>query len=690
LQKLLQGIQKFKTLLSGIDMTQGKPWKKLILFTLPLLIGNLFQQLYSTADAMILGRVVGVNALAAVGASVSIFFLIMVIMMGISMGVGVMVSQYFGAKKREELSRTIGAAITITAILGVVIMVVMPFVTRPLLVALDTPPDILDDSVLYMNILIWGILGLAYFNILSGILRGMGDAFSPLVYLAFASILNVVLNLILIAGLGLGVWGAAIGTVFAQGLTAVLCLRRLMKMRDVFDFKLEYLWPQREFVSQVLKLGVPAAASQALFALAMIAVQPLANDFGELFLATNFIIMRIDGFVMMPIFSFGMAMTVYTGQNVGAGKSDRLGIGLKQCILMSLATAIAILAIILPFGRFIAMAFIDPREVGAAEVIALSQVGLRILALGYVGLSVNMVLWGMIRGAGDAMSPLWGAVINTVAVRVPVAYLLVYLMARPEALWLSLLIAWLTNLLLGVLAYRFGKWRTKGIVGKPTQNKDAEKRDKEAIMNTLTVISTRYSHKEKFITGVAVPLSDLELIAQAALDAPSGVNRQTVQLIILPDRESIAPLASIAPTAGMQTAPAAIAILTDSSLNPPDAVPLELSGFAASRRKCSGDSLPAERRGLGQRPISFEKEDYSAAMQNILIAATALGYSSLWLDSPFFSEDVQIAAREALGTPDSFHLWAVIPIGKPDGEGSRREKLPFTQRVSYGRYGSTK
>jgi len=463
---LIQGIQKFKALLSGIDMTRDKPWKKLLLFTFPLLIGNLFQQLYSTADAVILGRVVGVHALAAVGASMSIFFLIVVIMMGISIGVGVMVSQYFGAKKREELSRTIGAAITITAVLGVVIMVVMPFVTRPLLVLLDTPEDILDYSVLYMNVLIFGILGLAYFNILSGILRGMGDAFSPLVYLAFASILNIILNFVLVAGLGLGVFGAAIGTVFTQGVTAVLCMRRLMKMRDVFDFKLEYLWPRRDFVNQVLKLGAPAAASQALFAIAMIAVQPLANSFGELFLATNVIIMRIDGFVMMPIFSFGMAMTVFTGQNVGAGKLDRLGPGLKQCILMSFATAVAILLIILPLGRFIAMAFVDTDTAYAQDIIDLSQVGLRILVAGYLGLSVNMVLWGMIRGAGDAMTPLWGAVINTMAVRVPVAYLLVRLMARPEALWVSLLIAWLTNLLLGVLAYRFGKWRNKGIVGK--------------------------------------------------------------------------------------------------------------------------------------------------------------------------------------------------------------------------------
>ena len=204
-------------------------------------------------------------------------------------------------------------------------------------------------------------------------------------------------------------------------------------------------------------------------------------------------------------------------------------------------------------------------------------------------------------------------------------------------------------------------------------------------MNTLTAISNRYSHKEKFLTNITIPLSDLEKIAQAALDAPSGVNRQTVQLIILPDKESVASLAHIAPTAGMQTVTAAIAVLTDGTRTPAGAIALASSGLADSHGKLP----PAEQRDLNN-PITFEKEDYSAAVQNILLAATALGYSSLWLDSPFFSNAAQKAARETLGTPDSFHLWAVIPIGKPEAEGGRREKLPFAQRVSYKRYGGAK
>jgi len=450
-------------------MTKGNPWKSLLLFTVPLLIGNLFQQMYSTADAIILGRFVGDDALAAVGASMSFFFLIMVVMMGISMGVGVMVAQYFGAKKREELSRTVGAALTITTVIGVMMMVAAPFVTRPLLTLMETPAEILDDSVMYMNILMLGVLGLAYFNILSGILRGMGDAFSPLLYLAFASVLNIILNLILIPTFG--VWGAAIGTVFAQGLTSLLCLRRLMKMRDTFDMSIKYLKPQKKYVQQVLRLGIPTAASQAIFAVAMMVIQPLANNLHNYFpgfLAANIIVMRMDGFVMMPNFSFGNAISVYAGQNIGAGKIERVSQGVKQCAMMALGTAVVLVSIVLLFSRPIAGVFTD-----TPEVIEMAMRFLRILAIGYIVFSLNMVLWGAIRGAGDAITPLWGSVVNTLVVRVPTAFLFVHLLGTPEALMYSLLTAWVTNAMLGAAAYRFGKWRTKGIVQRDKQDDTA-------------------------------------------------------------------------------------------------------------------------------------------------------------------------------------------------------------------------
>lgn len=456
-------MQQFKKLISAVDMTEGRPWEKLLLFTAPLLVGNLFQQMYSTADAIFLGRFVGDNALAAVGASMPVFFLIMVLLMGVAMGSGIIVSQYFGAKSREDLSYTIGTSITLVTIVGVFISLFAPIITRPMLALLATPAEILDDSVLYMNILLWGILGMAYFNILSGILRGLGDSFSPLIYLIVASLLNIALNFMFIVVFGMGIFGAAIGTVVAQGLCSILCLRKLMQMTDVFDMSWQLLKPKKKYVKQILKLGIPTGASQAVFSLAMMIIQPLVNGFGPLFIATNVIVMRIDGFVMMPVFSFSNAITVYAGQNVGAGKLDRVSQGVKQCCYMALGTAIIIVAAILVFGQHIAALFTQTQE-----VIDLSMTMLRILALGYIAVSVNMVIWGVIRGAGDAISPLWGSLINSVIVRVPTAFLFVHLMDRPEALMYSLLVSWLFNTVYGFVVYRIGKWRTTGITrGKP-------------------------------------------------------------------------------------------------------------------------------------------------------------------------------------------------------------------------------
>jgi len=440
-----------------IDMTEGTPWKKLIIFAVPMIIGNLFQQLYSIADAVILGRFIGDYALAAIGSSMPLFFLVIVIMMGISMGVSVMVSQYVGAKDRDGISYTIGNGIVVVAVVGLILMAIGPLLSRPLLVLLNTPPEILDDSVMYMNILLIGGLGMAYFNVLSGILRGLGDSFSPLIYLIIANLLNIIFNVLFIVVLGWGMPSVAIGTVLAQGLSALLCLRRLIKMRDTFDMGKKYLKPKREYLWKMLKLGVPAGASQGIIAVAVMIVQPLVNGFGPLVIATNVIVMRIDGLVMMPIFSFSNAMTVYAGQNMGAENVGRISEGTKQGVKMSVAICVVLVVIVLLFGRVMAEAFTQTQE-----VIDLSVRFLFILAPGFVFLAVAMVLWGTIMGAGSMFLPMLASLINTILVRIPAAYGFVYVLGTPEALMLSMVSAWFVNMILAIIVYRIGWWKSKG------------------------------------------------------------------------------------------------------------------------------------------------------------------------------------------------------------------------------------
>ena len=230
-----------KQLFAPSDMTVGRPWEKIVIFTIPMLLGNIAQQLYSTVDSIVVGKYVGDNALAAVGSASPILNLLLVLFMGISVGAGVMVSQYFGGKQREELSKTIGNCITLTAIASLIIMVAGYIGARPLLEMLGTPESIIDWCESYLIILSLGIAGSAYYNILCGILRGLGDSISALLYLLVATVLNIVLDIWFVAGFDMGVAGVALATVIAQAISSVLCLIKLWRMTDVFDFKLEYL-----------------------------------------------------------------------------------------------------------------------------------------------------------------------------------------------------------------------------------------------------------------------------------------------------------------------------------------------------------------------------------------------------------------------------------------------------------------
>lgn len=455
-------MQKLSKLFSARDMTEGAPWKNLLVFAVPMLIGNIVQQLYNTVDAIVVGNYVGDNALAAVGGTGPILNLIIVLFVGVSSGAGIMVSQYFGAKKREELSYTIGTCITLLTLASVFIMIFGPLITRPMLKLLNTPETILDWSANYLNILFWGILGVGYYNILTGILRGLGDSFSSLLYLIVACVLNIVLDLLFVAVFDMGVAGAAIATIIAQFISGFLCVWKLMTMRSVFDTGKKYFIPTKRYTMQVLKLGLPTGISQAVFSLAGIVVQSLINGFGEMFIACSVIVMRVDGFVMMPNFTFSNAIMVFTGQNVGAGKIERVRQGMKQCAYMAVGTAIVIVGGILLFGRPMIRLFTD-----TPELIDMGMRMLRILAVGYIAFAFSQVPIGVIRGAGDTMTPMWISFATTIILRLPLAYLLAYLMKTPESIYISLLTVWLLNTVFSLIAYQRGKWRTKGVV-QPT------------------------------------------------------------------------------------------------------------------------------------------------------------------------------------------------------------------------------
>ena len=445
-----------KKLFGAQDMTTGKPIVNLASFAIPLLIGNIAQQLYNTVDSIIVGKYEGDAALAAVGAAAPILNLMLLLFMGISTGAGIMVAQYFGARRKEDLTKAVGTSLTLTLIASVIIMIIGPIITPPLMKLLGTPADVYDMAVDYLTILCLGIIGSGYYNIVSGILRGMGDSVTPLLFLIVACLLNIVLDIVFVAVFDMAAAGVALATIIAQAVSAILCIWKLLKMRDTLTLNRQALKLDREMTRDTIRLGLPSGLTQMIFSLASIVVQSLTNSFGTSVIACSVVVMRVDGFAMMPNFTFGMAMTTFVGQNVGARRMDRVKEGVRSGLMAGLAIAVVLVGAILLFGEGLMRMFTSTEE-----VVNLGMRMMRILAVGYIAMGVTQSLSGVMRGAGDTMTSMWISIITTVIIRTPLAYLLAYMTGSPDSLFISLLISWVIGAVLTSIMYVKGPWRRK-------------------------------------------------------------------------------------------------------------------------------------------------------------------------------------------------------------------------------------
>ena len=450
-----------KKLFSAKDMTQGAPWQRILEFSIPMLLGNVAQQLYNTADSVIVGIFVGDNALAAVGSAMPILNLLLALFVGIATGAGIVISQAYGARDRSGLSKSIGNCITLAFIATVVIMIVGPLLTRPMLELLGTPDSILSWCSSYLTIQFIGIAGFFFYNMLSGVLRGLGDSVSALGFLLLAAALNVVLDLLFVAGFDMGVAGVSLATVIAQSISAYFCFRKLMRMSSIFDLNRSTVRLDSAVAMRIIRLGVPSGITQAIFSMASMVTQTLTNSMGEMVIAANVIIMRVDGFAMMPNFSFGQAMSVYTGQNVGAQKYDRVGLGTKQGTILAVSCSAAITCVLLFLNKYLFGIFTD-----TVQLIDLAGRMMRIMAVGYVGVAITQSLGGVMRGAGDTVSPMWISIISTVFLRVPVAYAMAHFTVseawphgHPFSLSASLLISWVLGAVMSCVVFKLGKWK---------------------------------------------------------------------------------------------------------------------------------------------------------------------------------------------------------------------------------------
>ncbi|MBP8614056.1 MAG: MATE family efflux transporter [Firmicutes bacterium] len=459
-------IDRMSALFGSSDMTVGNPMTCLLRFSIPLLIGNLAQQLYSTVDSIIVGQYVGDRALSAIGTTLPIINLLLVLFIAISTGTSIMVAQYFGARERKLLSQSVGNAITLILLSSVIIMALGIPLSSSLLRLTNTPVETFDMAHSYLVIVLAGVAFSGLYNILSGVLRGLGNSVYPLFVLLIASVLNIFLDIYFVASLNMGVAGAALATIISQSVSAVLCLWKLIRMKDTLDMNKSMLTPNRDLVSQLMRLGLPAGITQVIFSMSMVFVQALTNSMGYKVVTCTTAVMRIDGFAMMPNFTFGMAIATFVGQNMGANKLDRIEQGRKDVLRISLTTSFVLVTLLLLFGENLIRLFTSTEE-----IINLGVRQIRILALGYVAMAISQVFAGIMRGAGDTMPSMWISMVTTVCVRVPVAYLWAYLTrspkypaGSPDALFFSLLISWVTGAVLNYLWYRRGTWREKSLI----------------------------------------------------------------------------------------------------------------------------------------------------------------------------------------------------------------------------------
>lgn len=384
------------------DMTQGNPYSQIIAFALPIFLSQVFQQLYNTADTLIVGRFLGTNALAAVSSSGTLIFLLVSFFNGASMGAGVVVSKYFGAKDNDKISRAIHTNIVFSLLCGVVLTLVGVFLTPIFLVWMKTDPDVLPEAIEYFRYYFLGSLAMIMYNACRGIMSALGDSKRPLYYLIFSSLLNVALDVLFVAGFGWGVWSAAVATVLSQAASVVLCLRHLLVKDQIYSVQLKKLRIDKAMLLEIIRYGLPAGVQNSVIAFANTIVQTQINSFGKYATAAYGTHGKIEGFAFLPIVSFNMAISTFISQNLGAGLHDRVKQGARFGIVAAVLMAELVGVLCYIFA---------PQLIGLfdsnAEVIRLGTMQARTVSLFFFLLAYSHSIAAVCRGAGKAFVPMF-------------------------------------------------------------------------------------------------------------------------------------------------------------------------------------------------------------------------------------------------------------------------------------------
>jgi putative MATE family efflux protein len=437
------------------DMTTGSTPRHILTFALPLLIGNLFQQLYNMVDSLVVGNFVGANALAAVGNCGSLSFLLFSLSSGLSVGIGILVSQYFGARDEENVRITIANSYYVLGITSVTVTVIGIVFSPGILRMISTPDTIIGDSIVYMRVTSAGMIAIALYNGVSSILRALGDSKTPLYFLIIASIINVVLDLFFVLVLRWNVFGVALATVLSQTAAAAVSLFYAYKKVSYFHLTRKQLRPRKKIIIRSFKLGMPVALQNSMISISCIVLQSVVNTFGETVMAAYTIIGRVEQLVQQPYGSLGMALTTYTGQNIGAVKNERVKAGFRTSTLTALLFSIALIPLCFLTGKLIIGAFVKD-----SGVIALGVEGLRIDCVFYFALGMIYVARSILNGCGDTGFALFNGMTEVVC-RILYSQLFIRIPALGyRGIWITTGATWTTTAVVCVIRYCRGKWKT--------------------------------------------------------------------------------------------------------------------------------------------------------------------------------------------------------------------------------------
>lgn len=383
-------------------LTKGSPAKLILGFTLPLIAGNIFQQLYSLIDTLIVGRTIGINALAAVGCTGSIMFFLIGFVIGLTTGFSIITGQKFGAGDKEGIRQSTAACAILTIISTILLTAAGVLLAWPVLELMQTPPEIIDDAYRFIIIICWGIAATMLFNMLSNLIRALGDSRTPLLFLVLAAVLNVILELLFILEFSMGVAGAAWATVIAQAVSGILCIFYINKNMPLLRLQKKDWRVSKAILWQHIQVGLPMGFQASIIAIGAIILQVALNHLGPIAVAAYSAAQKIDMIAGMPMMSFGMAMAAYTAQNFGANKIDRIREGVKQCTIMSVGFSIVIGAINIFFGAELIGFFVGGNE---PEVVRLAQIYLNITGVSYFILSLLFIYRYTLQGLGKSFVP---------------------------------------------------------------------------------------------------------------------------------------------------------------------------------------------------------------------------------------------------------------------------------------------